>query len=121
MLKGSSVSTSRQAGERDHYPDGFDGKAILFNAHRVFQAEGLYVTDAPLHVLQAHQEGIVNAVSIFGSMMLIACMCFRILFDGERSHEWSFFDRGEAESALSLFWNSTNVLPEGMRGMVLLR
>lgn len=55
-----------KAGERDSYPDGFDGRQVLFNAHRVFPADCLYVTDSPLNVLRAHQEGRVNAVSIFG-------------------------------------------------------
>ncbi len=70
-----------KAGERDHYPEGFEGNALLFNAHRVFQAECLYVTDAPLHVLRAHQDGLVNAVSIFGH------------YDTDRLHELSNFIR----------------------------
>lgn len=53
-------------GERDIYPDGFDGKALFFNAHRVFPAESLYVTVAPVNVLRAHQDGIVNAIAIYG-------------------------------------------------------
>jgi DNA primase len=55
-----------KAGEGDRYPDEFDGRLLLFNVHRVFPAECLYVTDAPLNVLRAHQDGIVNAIAIFG-------------------------------------------------------
>ncbi len=70
-----------KGGGRDHYPDGFDGKALFFNAHRVFAAECLYVTDAPLRVLQVHQDGLVNAVSIFG------------VYDADRLHAISNFIR----------------------------
>ncbi len=49
------------------YPEGFDGKGMFFNAHRIFPADHLYVTYSPLMVLKAHQEGIVNAVAIFGA------------------------------------------------------
>jgi len=49
------------------YPDGFDGRGLFFNAHRIFPANHLYVTYSPLMVLKAHQEGIVNAVAVFGA------------------------------------------------------
>ncbi len=70
-----------KARERDSYPDGFDGRQVLFNAHRVFPAECLYVTDSPLKVLRAHQDGPVNAVSIFG------------VFDADRLFALSSFVR----------------------------
>jgi len=70
-----------KAGAPDSYPEEFDGKALLFNAHRVFPAECLYVTDTPLNVLRAHQDGIVNAVAIFG------------VYDADRLHALSNFIR----------------------------
>ncbi len=80
-----------KAGERDSYPDGFDGKHLLFNAHRVFPAECLYVTDAPLNVLRAHQDGIVNAVSIFGA------------YDADRLHALSNFIRRRQIARVEFF------------------
>ena len=65
--RGTCVShIAMKNGERKSYPVGFDGKGLVFNAHRVFPSQCLYVTDSPLTVLKAHQDGIVNAVSIFG-------------------------------------------------------
>jgi hypothetical protein len=67
VIAGAYVSyTGIKRDENDFYPEKFDATHVLFNAHRVFPSECLYVTDHPLKVLRGHQDGIVNAVSIFG-------------------------------------------------------
>jgi hypothetical protein len=65
--RGAYVSyTGIKRDESDFYPEKFDATHVLFNAHRVFPAECLYVTNHPLKVLRGLQDGIMNAVSIFG-------------------------------------------------------
>ncbi len=80
-----------KAGERDSYPEKFDGRQIFFNAHRVFPAECLYGTDAPLNVLRAHQDGLVNAVSIFGT------------YDADRLYGLSYFVRRRKIARVEFF------------------
>lgn len=80
-----------KADETESYPDGFDGKALFFNVHRVFPAECLYVTDSPLNVLRAHQDGIVNAVAIFG------------VYDADRLHALSIFIRRRSIERVEFF------------------
>ena len=44
------------------FPNGFDPRGIIFNAHRISEGDLFLVRD-PLHVLTAHENGLENVVA----------------------------------------------------------
>ena len=44
------------------FPNGFDPRGAIFNAHRIVEGDLFLVRD-PLHALTAHENGIENVVA----------------------------------------------------------
>lgn len=70
------------------FPNGFDYRPYIFNAHRIEAGDVLYVGRDPLEVLIAHQNGVTNMVSFFGERNHVATRALAELLEAKDIPDW---------------------------------
>ena len=93
---------SRREGREPHllFPNGFDPRTTIFNAHRIVEGD-LFIVRDPLQVLTAHESGIENVVAFLAeNVMALQLEQLAALMDDRKCERMEMF--WPAQAGLSI-------------------